>query len=214
MAFDSQSTRLFSLHRGDGTLAEWNRTTRELLRVWHLAVPLPARLVGALSSNDRWLAVADYGGKFKLIDLAKDRQIDGDLQMTQVSQLALSHDGGLLAASSWKGFTRIWKTSNLTAPPVVLGPLMHGVFSVAFSPDGRRLALTSDGPEAVLLWDLDTYREVLTLEAKGGGFRSLAFSPDGHAVGARTAVGRLHLWRAPSWEQVRAMELPQNTFSP
>jgi WD40 repeat protein len=55
------------------------------------------------------------------------------------------------------------------------------VYSVAFSPDGKRLT-SSWGPfGGVKVWDAQTGLQLLTL--KGGGFgSSLAFSPDGHRL--------------------------------
>jgi WD40 repeat protein len=56
------------------------------------------------------------------------------------------------------------------------------VHSVAFSPDGTRLAsASSDG--TVKVWDLGTHREVLTFEYTGG-VRIVAFSPDGTRLAA------------------------------
>ena len=52
--------------------------------------------------------------------------------------------------------------------------------SVAFSPDGKRLASSlAGGHRRVKVWDAQTGQELLTLKGHTGRVRSVAFSPDG-----------------------------------
>ena len=53
-----------------------------------------------------------------------------------------------------------------------------GVFSVAFSPDGQRLASASLD-QTVKVWDARTGQESLTLKGHTSFVHSVAFSPDG-----------------------------------
>jgi WD40 repeat protein len=83
--------------------------------------------------------------------------------------------------------------------------------SVAFSPDGDRLAVGSSNTEAVILWNLQTREPVLTLEGNGAQFIRTAFSPDGSRLGSRSIFlpgvdGTLHVWRAPTFEEIEAEE--------
>ena len=88
---------------------------------------------------------------------------------------------------------------------------MLGAHGVAFSPDGRRLATSSVGREAVKLWDLSTHRELMTLPGQGSDFAFVAFSPDGQWLAACNTEGQLHLWRAPSWAEIEAAEKRQES---
>jgi WD40 repeat protein len=88
-----------------------------------------------------------------------------------------------------------------------LGGFIMGVHSVAFSPDGRRLAAASNARETLKLYDLESQQELLTLETQSSIFHPTAFAPDGDMLGSMTRVGGvLHLWRAPSWAEIGASE--------
>ena len=81
-----------------------------------------------------------------------------------------------------------------------------GVHSVAFSPDGQRLAAGSDEAEAVKIWDMETLQELLTLPGRGRRFDRTAFSPDGDTLATMNVDGQFRLWHAPSWDQIERAE--------
>jgi WD40 repeat protein len=107
------------------------------------------------------------------------------------------------------GFARVWDTATWEEQATLEG-FLNAVFSVSFSPNGRRLATGGANPnDALKLWDVDGWQEVLTLkveEGQGSLFISNAFSPDGNTVGTMSEDGFLHLWPAPSWEAIDTAE--------
>jgi len=54
----------------------------------------------------------------------------------------------------------------------------------------------------------------VTLAGKGSIFTSAVFSPDGNTIGALNTKGVLHLWTAPSWEQIEAAEKGGGVLAP
>jgi WD40 repeat protein len=66
------------------------------------------------------------------------------------------------------------------------------VKSVAFSPDGKRLASVADD-HTVKVWDTQTGQELLTFK---GPVRSVAFSPDGHRLVSGSADGTVTIYDA------------------
>jgi WD40 repeat protein/serine/threonine protein kinase len=122
-----------------------------------------------------------------------------------VAAIAFSKDGMRTASVAWDGTLALWDPSSFQPIATFKGHMM-GALSVAFYPDGRRLATSSVSREAVRLWDPSTHRELMTLPGQGSNFYAVAFSPDGRWLAAYSEEGQLHLWRAPSWAEIEVAE--------
>jgi WD40 repeat protein len=72
---------------------------------------------------------------------------------------------------------------------------MRSVLCAVFSPDGRRLA-TSSEDQTVRLWDAETGQEVLTLRGHTDIVPSVVFSPDGNRLVSAGADGTVQLREA------------------
>jgi WD40 repeat protein/serine/threonine protein kinase len=69
------------------------------------------------------------------------------------------------------------------------------VVSLAFSPDGRRLASASSD-RTLKLWDTTTGQDVFTLRGHTAGVRCLAFSPDGNILVSGGIDSTARVWNA------------------
>jgi WD40 repeat protein len=76
------------------------------------------------------------------------------------------------------------------------GPSMTGApLALAVAADGRRLA-SAHAAGVILLWDTNTWQEVLRLRGHTKPVAALAFSPDGRRLASGGADGFVRLWDA------------------
>ena len=84
--------------------------------------------------------------------------------------------------------------------------MLGGGHSVAFSPDGKRLAIGDGNETAVVVWDFESRRQLVALAGEGSMFNAVGFSPDGNVIWSANFRGDVYLWRAPTFEEIAAAE--------
>jgi WD40 repeat protein/transcriptional regulator with XRE-family HTH domain len=114
--------------------------------------------------------------------------------------VALSADGGALAAGTSTGEVRLWRLSDRAALLSVAGHI-GPVHAVALTSDGRLLA--SGGFDGTIrLSETPSGRPLTKMEAGGGGVRGVALSADGRLVANGGEDGRVQVWEAPTGRPV------------
>jgi len=100
-----------------------------------------------------------------------------------------------------------WQHLNyMSADPCIKTLRGHGdcVYSVALSPDGRRIA-SGSGDETVKIWDTATGSEVMTLRGLSDDIEWVAFSPDGKRVASCCDAGFTKIWDTASGAEVKTL---------
>ena len=115
-----------------------------------------------------------------------------------MSGVAISPDGRLVATASWDGMTKLWEIKT-EREALRLPKARQNYSSVAFSPDGRRLAVGSEGPIRIL--DTVTGQEVAAL--KGHQASVIAFLSDGNTLVSANRE-ELFVWRAAAMAEIKA----------
>ncbi|MBL9138302.1 MAG: WD40 repeat domain-containing protein [Verrucomicrobiales bacterium] len=199
--------------RSERHLDLWDYASGRQIHFWPLAknffnyVPSP--------NGDWMVCLNDPGGFHRMLNLKEGGQTD--LRNDQLPQLgrhyhaAFGPDGRIFAVATEPHVIRLWAFPGFHELAPLRGHMLGGK-SVAFSPDGRRIATTSGGFEALKVWDAESQLELITLDADGSFFTQTLFSPDGHRIGTGNPTGLVHVWSAPSWEEIAAAESKEDTL--
>jgi WD40 repeat protein/DNA-binding SARP family transcriptional activator len=199
VAFSPDGKRLVTVGY-DHTAKVWDlKPTQELrtldtgLRLWGFGV----------SSNGKRLATAHPGVAVNIWDTATNKLLFTVPGMKSGSQalndIAISPDGSRVVRANDDMTGQVW---DLAAGTPLLELIGHQVslVRVAYSPDGRRIATTSDFTAShggtAKIWDAVTGKEIFSLpEPENIGVYAVAFSPDGNLIATGTAK-TVTLWDA------------------
>jgi WD40 repeat protein/tRNA A-37 threonylcarbamoyl transferase component Bud32 len=159
----------------------------------------------AISPDDKLLAsIADWEGALNIWDL-DSRQLIETPETNQATRSAAFSPGGKLLAFATSHSVKLWDVHEHHGTDSFPGEARgwHGYDTPAlgFSPSGRQLAIGSlDGP--VVLWDLSTHTEALTLKGHSNIICSLVFSPDGHTLITGSGDRTIRLWSLTNGQQI------------
>jgi eukaryotic-like serine/threonine-protein kinase len=111
--------------------------------------------------------------------------------------LAFSPTGNLIATISNDLGIRLIDSGTGKVRHAMYG---HGdlVPAGVFSPDGKRLITGSEGSGLIVVWDVETGREITRFDAAETRLRTMAISPDGSLLAVGGNAGLVRIWRLPS----------------
>jgi RNA polymerase sigma factor (sigma-70 family) len=167
------------------------------------AIRLPSGSRGsvALAPDGKSLATASTAGVW-LWDTRTGKQVRSWDQRADGPPV-FSRDGRRLA---WTGFDerigigRLWVAECNSAAPRPVGEPVNRFEPPCFSPDGRLLAVVTDGM-AVQIREVATGKEVRPLDAHDSPVGGLAFTPDQRHMVSRARTG-IFAWEAQTWRLV------------
>jgi WD40 repeat protein len=176
----------------------------------------PTRDQVASGGGDSTLDAGDRTLRFWNVDTGSAEMILK--QLPEVLSLAFSPDGGTLAVGTNSGVLFDWdrrgrthrlllqeEDHHFTMPPLwgwpafhwhvlrMFRPMSRAFRSVAYSPDGRRLAAACDDG-TVRLVDVESGNEISRLKGHEKSVLAVAFSPDGRTLASGAEDGTVRLW--------------------
>lgn len=164
--------------------------------VFGLAMPTPGRLLASGGPKMKALESFDVSDRAYPIGSASAAVGDG---LRLDGTLSISAGRHLAAVGAADGRVQLWDISAESRPRAIGAPFAAApalVESTMFSPDGRLLAVGSDG-QVVDVWDVadPTHpRRLSQTENVGGLVFSVAFQPKGSLLAAATTTGDIRLW--------------------
>lgn len=136
-----------------------------------------------------------------------DRTLKG--HSSWVTGLAFSADGQRLASGSWDQTVKFWDLPTRQNTSIVASKIKQEVQALAFSRDGRWLAV-EDSTNSVTLRDATTGREIRKLSVNkplgvlgSSWVYSIAFSPDGRWLAAGVDDKTVRVWDIETGRVVR-----------
>lgn len=194
IAFSPDSMRLAVAGATPRAVAASRTPENPLMVLWDLSQKKPSatsirptgmqKMRVLFTSDGKTLVSGDLDGRVVLWDLTRQPPSAEVLPVQQgwlgLHVLAISADGGLLAAGGTQGVSRFWGMANrrVSGEPLRV-PQDRTIQSMAFSRDGKTIA-TADDSGAVIHWDMTTRAQVSApLAGHQAAVSSIAFSPSG-----------------------------------
>jgi WD40 repeat protein/serine/threonine protein kinase len=206
-AFDPDGQRI-AAEAGDGSIGIWDVATSRQLGVFrgHVA---PAGQI-RFSPDGRYLVAGSRDSVIRCWDTQTEQ---GSVALSRAGSaalaLAISPRGDSLATVSREGAVELWNLDDLQRRwTVSAGRPPVPVWSVAFSPDGRRLACACEDA-SVRIYDVQDGSLQLCFSSHRRPLRAVAFSPDGTQVASAGLESEVLIWDADSGQVLK--RVPLNT---
>ncbi len=173
----------------------------------------------AFSPDGRSVAGGDNVGLVKVWDVATGRVVRTlrSRRSRYAYSMAFSPDSGTLVVAYDNGPVGLWDlTTGQESRTIELPPDSYYFLSVAFSPDGKTLAIGCGKDRRsgeVLIWDVARGTTSKTLRGHTWPVLSVAFSPDGRLLGSGGQDMRLRLWDAESGQELASLAGHRDTIT-
>jgi eukaryotic-like serine/threonine-protein kinase len=200
----SPDCRFLAVGSTNGNISVWDVSRRILWREFKLG---DGRVTpwNFLAQGNRLIVRFPADNHFSEWDLEANREIQSWPAPANFERFGVSPDERLGVGIGWDGDVscRILPEHSNTNLPL---DALEG-WSIAFSPDGERLAVSSALGYA-RVWRTATWREEATLRGFLNAVNSAVFSPDGKrlATGGSNPDDAVKLWDVDSWQELLTLE--------
>jgi eukaryotic-like serine/threonine-protein kinase len=157
----------------------------------------------AFHPRGKFLASAGSDRRIHLWEVATSRHVDVlEGHEDSIRQLVVGADGSLLASASADGSVRVWDIGRARALYTLAGPERFS--ALAFSPDGRMLAI-ADEHGSITIRDAATGSQLGLLRDEMRALRTLVFSPDSRILVSAGESGPIRLWDVLTAQELHSL---------
>jgi sugar lactone lactonase YvrE len=192
----SRDGRLLATATGNSAQV-WNVASHRLVATADLAGTVRGV---AFSRDGKELVIADYANFAAIFDIASRKLVHNFSETGQaMNAAAVSPDGSMIATGGDTTSVSLWNASG--SQQIGSVPIEGQIFSLAFSPDGRTLAVDNSN---VTLWNVVSAGNVFkiaTLGASQVAIQGMAFSPDGRMLATVMPSSGVTLWNVATHKQ-------------
>jgi WD40 repeat protein len=196
--FSPDGMRLAAL-RADNTAVVWDVATgRETLALsghtdplWQVAFNPDGTLLATIT-YDRTARLWDATNGAPLVVL--NDVFTGTLTVGgHWLDVAFSPDGRTVATAAGLSVT-LWDAA--TGEERLALPVEEMAYTIAFSPDGRRLAVGTRFGQGSGVWDVATGEKLFAISGHSASIGTITYSPDGSQIATTSVDGTIRLWDA------------------
>jgi WD40 repeat protein len=188
-----------------GPIHRWHARTRRALpdiQDFGAGTEWNWRFEIAFSSDSPRMAIA-WRDRIELRNLETGRE-EGAFALFRPQGLDfVPNKGLLLGASAGSPAVRVWDLDT-REEVATLGGHNLVLATIHASADGERIVTSTIGQEPIRVWDTASWEQVFELDLPGTGLRGGRFLGDGNALVAWDSSGHLHVWRAPTMNEIEA----------
>lgn len=178
---------------------------------WELRAALPYGATSlAFSRDGRFLTAASwFDSMVRIFDLStREPAFTLTTRREQIEAATVAPEGKTLAVAEDERL-RLWDAAS--GRQVFNFDFGKHVRALAFSPDGKRLAIGDDFG-AITFWDIAGGKRLGFIQAHTDYVHSLAFCADGARLASGGGDGKIGLWAVKTSRELLSIEVPNPTF--